>query len=1276
MADKKAKIGAKIELDGEREYKQAIKDIAKEQSVLRSEMKLVASQFADNSKSTQALTETNDVLARQIETQKNKIELLKSALEAANAEYGEGSTQSQNWQIQLNNAQVQLNDMNRALDANTKALDEMAENTDDTESETEDLSKALKKNELALGGAENGANEAGEEIDELGQSMDEAGDKALTFGEMVKANLTADVIMGGVGKIVEGLKDAGEYAIKVGSDFEASMSEVQAISGATSSDLEKMSNKAKELGSNTKFSATEASQAFKYMALAGWDTSKSISAIDGVMNLAAASGMELAKASDMVTDYLSAFGMEASQASYMADMLAYAQGNSNTTAEQLGEAYKNCAANMNAAGQDIETTTAMLEALANQGSKSSEAGTKVAAMMRDLTAKMDDGKIAIGDTMVKVMDANGNFRNMADILIDVDAATQGMGDAQKAAALASTFTSDSISGLNMILNEGVDKIANYEVELRNSQGAAEAMSNTMHDNLQGKISDAGSALEGLGIAAYNYISGPAGKVVDLAAGMFRGLTDLITPAKTEMQEYIDEIDAALDSVEASLDAAEKTMDTATVDAGKLEVYKDTLLELNGVEEKNEFQKFQIKRIVDKLSDSIPELAAAYDEETGSIKLTNTEIEKLITNQKKQVMEAAAQKALDEVIEAQTIAYVELTKAQDGLTEAQRQWNARVDELLGPNHQLVETLQDYKDITGYTDEELEDLSLTMDTLNTETERAQTAYNKATEETDKYQKAVQKVIGSLEDETNAQGGANDQTQTTTDTLKKQGDTAQKTADDTTGLAAAFAAYADQTGQSVEEISKAYDKLKQEYDSAYESAYNSIQGQIDLTKKHEEQEAISAASILENLASHVGAMQQYAENLKVVNAGIVDDQGNTVAALNEDFLAYLDGLGEDGANIIASISAEISAGNTQFISDLNNQWETGMTISQSVATETANAKSQFDEYCAKMDEASAQAVENAAQAGDNAGKTYTSFQEAALELGLIDCEGEITSYENSVDAKQEEFGNIGTETADAYTENLQTGISQAADGVTGEVDGIEGTISGKKGTFGEDGAGAAGAYVDEMTGKFFGSVVSIGLSLLAISGEVALFNSTMSRLGGDASDNFTSKVVSGLSASGPNAAEGFIGGLENSIWGSMERVRRAAQAVVDRVNATLKIHSPSKVLEESGKFSGEGYAIGFEKSMEKAADLAEVQAVDFNKSVLASAEDLQLRASDLQLRVAPQKNGVAEDLVNLLTTYLPIIASHKQVVMSTGALVGELTNAMNRSLQAESRREARYV
>lgn len=367
----------------------------------------------------------------------------------------------------------------------------------------------------------------------------------------------------------------------------------------------------------------------------------------------------------------------------MADMLAYAQAHSNTTAEMLGEAYKNCAANLNASGQDIETTTALLEGMANQGKKGSEAGTQLAAIMRDLTAKMDEGAIQIGETSVAVMDAQGNFRDLTDIITDVDAATEGMGDAQKAAALASTFTSDSITGLNLILNEGIDKIAGYEEELRNSSGAASDMADTMQNNLQGKITAAGSALEGLGIAAYNYISGPAGKVVDTATSMFKGMTDLISPARTEMEQYIDDINAALDTVDASLETAEKTMNVAAVDTSKLESYKKTLLDLNTVENKNEYQKYQLKRIVDELSDTIPELAAAYDEETGSISLTNQEIEKLLDNQKAQVMQASAQEALEKVYQAQFDATLALTQAQDGLTEAQKRWNERVDEALGP-----------------------------------------------------------------------------------------------------------------------------------------------------------------------------------------------------------------------------------------------------------------------------------------------------------------------------------------------------------------------------------------------------------------------------------------------------------------------------------------------------------------------------------------------------------------------------------------------------------------
>ena len=177
-----------------------------------------------------------------------------------------------------------------------------------------------------------------------------------------------------------------------------------------------MEDTARQYGATTVFSASEAAEALKYMSLAGWDAQQSTDALGGVLNLAAASSMGLGEASDMVTDYLSAFGMEANKSTYFADMLAYAQSNSNTTAAQLGEAYKNSAANMHAAGQDVETTTSLLEAMANQGRKGSEAGTTLGAMMRDITAKMDDGAIKIGETSIAVQYASGNFRDMTYIL--------------------------------------------------------------------------------------------------------------------------------------------------------------------------------------------------------------------------------------------------------------------------------------------------------------------------------------------------------------------------------------------------------------------------------------------------------------------------------------------------------------------------------------------------------------------------------------------------------------------------------------------------------------------------------------------------------------------------------------------------------------------------------------------------------------------------------------------------------------------------------------------
>lgn len=387
------------------------------------------------------------------------------------------------------------------------AFSEAADSADDLSDSASRASESV--DDLAdatgdLGDGADGMDSLAGQVDDAGNSMEEASSKAINLSGALKtlfAVVSAAAIMGQV-------KDFAADSIELGKNYTSVMSEVAAISGASSSDLAMMEDTAREYGATTVFSASEAAEALKYMSLAGWDAQQSTSALGGVLNLAAASGMGLGEASDMVTDYLSAFGMEASQSTYFADMLAYAQSNSNTTAAQLGEAYKNAAANMHAAGQDVETTTSLLEAMANQGRKGSEAGTTLGAMMRDITAKMDDGAIKIGETSIAVQDASGNFRDMTDILTEVGEATEGMGSAQRAAALSSVFTDDSIKGVNMVLTEGMDKVSGYEEALRSATGASEDMAETMNDNLSGDMANMNSAYEEMQLQAFEAMEEP------------------------------------------------------------------------------------------------------------------------------------------------------------------------------------------------------------------------------------------------------------------------------------------------------------------------------------------------------------------------------------------------------------------------------------------------------------------------------------------------------------------------------------------------------------------------------------------------------------------------------------------------------------------------------------------------------------------------------------------------------------------------------------------------
>ena len=524
-----------------------------------SEFKAAAAGMGDWTKSQEGLEKRIATLNKTAEIQQAKVGALKKEYDRLISEgLDPTSEKATDLRIKINNETAALEKSKAEIEKQTAALEQMQAESKAAADKTETLTEKVGRQESELQALKNkyidvasaqGKNsdeakalaqqisdlsgdlkenksrleEASDAADDLDQSFEKAEKGGIASFAVALGNLAANLIQAAISK----MKDLVSSTIEVGQTFEKSMSNVQAISGATADEMQLLNDTAKEFGSSTQFSASEAADALGYMALAGWDAKTSASALGGVLDLAAASGMELASASDMVTDYMSAFNITADKSAYFADVLAYAQGNANTTAAGLGEAFKNCAANLNAAGQDFETTTALLSMMANQGLKGSEAGTALTAVMRDMTAKMKDGKIAIGDTSVEVMDANGNYRDMTDILADVEKAVGGMGDAERATALQSTFTSDSIKGLNLILNAGVGEAAKFEDELRKSGGTAQKMAKIMNDNLGGDLISLGSKFEGIQIALYEKFEPALRKAVEALSGLLDAVSWLV-----------------------------------------------------------------------------------------------------------------------------------------------------------------------------------------------------------------------------------------------------------------------------------------------------------------------------------------------------------------------------------------------------------------------------------------------------------------------------------------------------------------------------------------------------------------------------------------------------------------------------------------------------------------------------------------------------------------------------------------------------------------------------
>lgn len=339
-----------------------------------------------------------------------------------------------------------------------------------------------------------------------------------------------------------GLKDT----IETYKDFEAAMSQVQAVSGATSSELNKLTAKAKEMGATTKFTAEESAEAFNYMAMAGWKTEDMLNGIEGILSLAAASGEDLATTSDIVTDALTAFNMKAADAGHFSDVMAAAASNANTTVSGMGETFKYAGSMAGALGYSIEDVALMTGLMANTGIKATMAGTSLNSIFTRLSTNTNGAADAMSKLGIEFFDTHGNARDLSDVMGELRKATAGMNAEQKSNLANTIAGTQAQKGLLAILNASEEDYNNLAKAIENADGSAAKMSDTMLDNLQGSITLLQSAVDGVKISFGERLS-----------PYVRGLADWLTAEMPEVEQGLDEF---MDWFDSKADRMKKKFD--------------------------------------------------------------------------------------------------------------------------------------------------------------------------------------------------------------------------------------------------------------------------------------------------------------------------------------------------------------------------------------------------------------------------------------------------------------------------------------------------------------------------------------------------------------------------------------------------------------------------------------------------------------------------------------------------------------------------------------------
>ena len=469
---------------------------------------------------TELLSQNHKLLADPVTATKEKLQTLKTAAEQANQALANG-------------------------DISQEQYDALRREIIETEQELQNLQREAEASGTALA-----------KLGQAGEMLEKAGDKIADVGTTLTTHVTVPVMA------------AGTAAVKTAADFDSAMSKVAAVSGATGEDLDALRDKAREMGAKTKFSASEAADAMNYMAMAGWKTGDMLKGIEGIMNLAAASGEDLATTSDIVTDALTAFGLSAADSGHFADVLAAASSNANTNVSMMGETFKYCAPVAGALGFSCEDTAQAIGLMANSGIKSTQAGTALRTIMNTLAGDVKICGDSIGEVEIATTNADGSMRDLNDILADCRSAFSQLSESEQASAAQALVGKNAMSGFLALMNAAPSDIQKLEGaistcsdEIDGYNGVTAKMAAVMQDNLGGQLTILKSQLQELAIS-FGEILMPAIRSI---VSRIQGLIDKFNALSPATKETIVKVALVATALGPLLVVVGKTM----VGVGKL-----------------------------------------------------------------------------------------------------------------------------------------------------------------------------------------------------------------------------------------------------------------------------------------------------------------------------------------------------------------------------------------------------------------------------------------------------------------------------------------------------------------------------------------------------------------------------------------------------------------------------------------------------------------------------------------------------------------------------------